>query len=142
MVVAVLGLILGFAVLLWFCLMLTLNSIVYHYECEAKKHKIKDEHLYKKDLKKLKILNKIGDILYCKWSAIIGLILFFSFLFCVCLVDASDQSINQKNNTQCEKCNSHLSLRDITYDSRYQKDYFYYECDKCHHIEKYDHTLK
>lgn len=142
MVVAVLGLILGFAVLLWFCLLLTLNSIVYHYECNAKKHKINDEHLYKKDLKKLEKLNKIGDILYCKWSAIIGLILFFSFLFCVCLVDASDQSTNHKNDTKCDKCNSHLSLKDIEHDSHRNKDYFYYECDNCNHIEKYDYSLK
>lgn len=142
MVVAVLGLILGFAVLLWFCLMLALNPIVYHYEYEAKKHKIKDEHLYKKDLKKLKILNKIDNFLYSKWSAIIGLILFFSFLFCVCLVDASYQSTNHKNDTKCDKCNSHLSLKDIERNGYYNKDYFYYECDKCHHIEKYDYSLK
>ena len=81
MTVLVLGLIFGFAALLWLCLILTFNSIVHHYECNAEKHEINDEHLYKKDLKKLEKLDKISNIIYCKWSAIIELILFFSFLF-------------------------------------------------------------
>ena len=142
MTVLVLGLIFGFAVLLWFCLMLTFNCIIHHYEYNAEKHEINDEHLYKKDLKKLKKLDKISNFLYCKWSVIIGLILFFSFLFCICLADASSQSANHKNNTKCDKCNSHLSLKDIEHDSNHHKDYFYYECDNCQHIEKYDYSLK
>lgn len=140
---AVLGfLIFGFTILLWICLLLTFHSIVHHYEYNAEKHEVNDEYQYKKDLKKLKKLNKIGDFFYSKWSAIIGLIVFFGFLFCVCWVDISDQSTNHKNDTKCDKCNSHLSLKDIERDSYHNKDYFYYECDKCHHIEKYDYSLK